>query len=44
VLCVRAFAGIYHGLLDQMRERSYDVFSTRPSLSAAGKVKAVAAL
>jgi phytoene synthase len=44
VLCVRAFAGIYHGLLDQMRERSYDVFSTRPSLSAGGKVKAVATL
>lgn len=43
-LCVRAFAGIYRGLLDQMRERGYDVFSTRPALSAAGKIKAVAAL
>jgi 15-cis-phytoene synthase len=43
-LCVRAFAGIYHGLLVQMRERGYDVFSTRPSLSAVGKVRAVAAL
>lgn len=43
-LCVRAFAGIYRGLLDQMRERGYDVFSSRPSLSTAGKVKAVAAL
>jgi 15-cis-phytoene synthase len=43
-LCVRAFAGIYHGLLLQMRERGYDVFSTRPSLSAVGKVRAVAAL
>lgn len=43
-LCVRTFAGIYRGLLDQMRERGYDVFSSRPSLSAAGKVKAVAAL
>jgi phytoene synthase len=41
-LCVRAFAGIYRGLLDQMRELGYDVFSTRPSLSPAGKVKAVA--
>lgn len=43
-LCVRAFAGIYRGLLDQMRERGYDVFSSRPSLSAAGKVRAVVAL
>jgi 15-cis-phytoene synthase len=43
-LCVRAFAGIYHGLLLQMRERGYDVFSARPSLSAVGKVRAVAAL
>lgn len=43
-LCVRAFAGIYHGLLVQMRERAYDVFSERPGLSALGKVRAVAAL
>jgi len=43
-LCVRTFAGIYRGLLLQMRERGYDVFSSRPSLSPAGKVKAVAAL
>ena len=43
-LCVRAFAGIYHGLLLQMRERRYDVFSERPGLSALGKVRAVAAL
>lgn len=43
-LCVRAFAGIYRGLLVQMRGRSYDVFSRRPQLSAAGKLRAVAAL
>jgi phytoene/squalene synthetase len=43
-LCVRSFAGIYHGLLEQMRARRYDVFSERPHLSADGKVKAVASL
>jgi phytoene synthase len=43
-LCVRSFAGIYRGLLAQMRSRDYDVFSERPSLSAAAKVKAVATL
>jgi phytoene synthase len=43
-LGVRAFAGVYRGLLLQMRERGYDVFSQRPHLSAVGKVRAVAAL
>jgi len=43
-LCVRVFAGIYRGLLVQMRGRDYDVFSRRPQLSAAGKLRAVAAL
>jgi phytoene synthase len=43
-LCVRAFAGIYRGLLVQMRGRGYDVFTRRPQLSAVGKVRAVAAL
>jgi phytoene synthase len=43
-LGVRAFAGVYRGLLVQMRERDYDVFSQRPHLSAVGKVRAVAAL
>jgi 15-cis-phytoene synthase len=43
-LCVRAFAGIYRGLLVQMRARSYDVFTERPRLSAVGKLRAVAAL
>ena len=43
-LCVRAFAGIYRGLLVQMRRCGYDVFSRRPHLSAVGKVRAVAAL
>jgi len=41
-LCVRAFAGIYRGLLVQMRARDYDVFASRPALSALGKVRAVA--
>ena len=43
-LCVRTFAGIYRGLLVQMRERGFDVFSARPRLSALGKVRAVRAL
>jgi phytoene synthase len=43
-LCVRSFAGIYRGLLDQMRARGYDVFRERPHLSAAAKVRAVATL
>ena len=43
-LCVRTFAGIYRGLLDQMRSRDYDVFRERPHLSAAAKVRAVATL
>jgi 15-cis-phytoene synthase len=43
-LCVRAFAGIYHGLLVQMRAREYDVFVARPALTTFGKVRAVAAL
>jgi phytoene synthase len=43
-LCVRTFAGIYRGLLVQMRGRGYDVFSSRPQLSAVGKLRAVAAL
>jgi phytoene synthase len=43
-LCVRSFAGIYRGLLLQMRSRRYDVFSEPPRLSAVEKMKAVAAL
>jgi 15-cis-phytoene synthase len=43
-LGVRSFAGIYRGLLIQMRSRGYDVFSERPQLSAVGKLRAVAAL
>ena len=43
-LCVRSFAGIYRGLLEQMRSRGFDVFSQRPRLSAAAKVRAVATL
>ena len=43
-LGVRTFAGIYRGLLVQMRARGYDVFSVRPHLSAPAKLRAVAAL
>jgi 15-cis-phytoene synthase len=43
-LCVRLFAGIYRGLLVQMRARAYDVFSEPPALSAVGKLRALAAL
>jgi 15-cis-phytoene synthase len=43
-LCVRTFAGVYRGLLVQMRERQYDVFSARPELTGVEKVRAVAAL
>jgi 15-cis-phytoene synthase len=42
--CVGAFAGIYRGLLVQMRGSGYDVFSRRPQLSTVGKLRAVAAL
>ena len=42
--CVRAFAGIYRGLLLQMQRGGYDVFSRRPQLSTVGKLRAVAAL
>jgi 15-cis-phytoene synthase len=43
-LCVRTFAGIYRGLLMQMRARDFDVFTERPHLSPLEKMKAVAAL
>jgi phytoene synthase len=43
-LCVRSFAGIYRGLLTQMRARGYDVFSETPHLSTVEKMKAVVAL
>jgi phytoene synthase len=43
-LCVRSFAGIYRGLLTQMRSRGYDVFTEPAHLSAVEKVKAVVAL
>jgi phytoene synthase len=43
-LGVRLFAGVYRGLLLQMRARDYDVFSRRPSLSAGAKLRAIASL
>jgi 15-cis-phytoene synthase len=42
-LSVRAFAGVYRGLLAQMRSRRFDVFSGRPTLSSLEKIRAVAA-
>jgi 15-cis-phytoene synthase len=42
-LCVHAFAGIYRGLLVQMRARGFDVFAERPALGSLAKVRAVAA-
>jgi phytoene synthase len=43
-MCVRSFAGIYRGLLRQMRAQDYDVFRERPQLSAFAKARSVAAL
>jgi phytoene/squalene synthetase len=43
-LGVRAFAGVYRGLLDRMRDGGYEVFDRRPSLTAFEKAKAVATL
>jgi phytoene synthase len=40
-LCVHAFAGIYGGLLEQIRRRGFDVFSSRPRLSPLEKLKVV---
>lgn len=40
-LCVRTLAGIYVGLLDEIERREYDVFTTRPSLSAFGKLRVI---
>ena len=43
-MCVRAFVGIYAGLLKQMEEHDFDVFSTRPRLSPVSKARAVSGL
>ncbi len=40
-LGVRSFAGAYAGLLGQMRATGFDVFSSRPSLSTAAKLRAM---
>jgi phytoene synthase len=40
-LCVRTLTGIYAGLLDEIERRRYDVFTTRPSLSAFGKLRVI---
>ncbi len=43
-LGVRTFAGVYQGLLDEMRATGFDVFAARPSLSTAAKLRAVVSL
>jgi phytoene synthase len=43
-LCVRVFAGIYHGLLVRMRERQFDVFGEATSLTPLEKLRAVVSL
>jgi phytoene synthase len=43
-LGVRSFAGVYRGLLSQMRASGYDVFAHRPSLSGLAKLRAVVGL
>ena len=43
-LGVRSFAGVYAGLLRQMRASGYDVFAHRPSLSGPAKLRAVVGL
>jgi 15-cis-phytoene synthase len=43
-LGVRSFAGVYRGLLEQMRASGYDVFDRPPRLSTLAKAKAVVAL
>lgn len=40
-LCVRTLSGIYAGLLDEIERRDYDVFSSRPRLSALGKMRVI---
>lgn len=40
-LCVRTLAGIYAGVLEEIERRHYDVFSSRPRLSALGKLRVI---
>lgn len=40
-LCVRTLAGIYGGVLEEIERRHYDVFSSRPRLSASGKLRVI---
>jgi phytoene synthase len=42
--CVRAAHTLYGGILDQIEERDYDVFSGRASVSTAAKATMVARL
>jgi 15-cis-phytoene synthase len=43
-LGVRAFAGVYRGLLSQMRSSGYEVFASRPTLSGPAKLRAIVGL
>jgi phytoene synthase len=40
-LCVRTLTGVYAGVLTEMERREYDVFSSRPRLSALGKLRVI---
>ncbi len=40
-LCVRTLVGIYAGVLDEIERREYDVFTSRPRLSALGKLRVI---
>jgi phytoene synthase len=40
-LCVRTLTGIYAGVLDEIERREWDVFGTRPRLSALGKLRVI---
>jgi phytoene synthase len=40
-LCVRTLTGIYEGVLDEIERREWDVFGSRPRLSALGKLRVI---
>jgi phytoene synthase len=40
-LCVRTLTGIYAAVLAEMARREYDVFSSRPRLTALGKLRVI---
>jgi phytoene synthase len=40
-LCVRALTGVYAELLEEIERRRYDVFSSRPSVTAMSKLRVI---